>query len=120
MANMKIHRAVTYASFLVILIVASILASLPTRFPNAMIAWAPMIAFVSPAIALVGFLLVRPVLPGLVFRLMLITGGVLSIGMTLNGRMSPFILLLFLMALAALFVQRDRGPSEVEPAKLAH
>ncbi len=113
---MKVQKLVACSSLIVVLIVAGSIALLPIRFPNAMIAWEPAFAFFSPAIALAGLLLLQSVLPTPIFRLLLIAGGVVSIGMALRGRMSSVILPLLLIALATLFIQRRRGPCEGELA----
>ncbi len=106
---MKIHKAVAYSSLLIILLLAGIIGSLPARFPNSTIAWVPIITFIAPAVALAAFLLLHPLLPRRSFRLLLAAAGILSVAMTLTGAMSIIILLLFLLALGALYIQRDRN-----------
>ena len=101
---MKVYKFVAYSSLVVVLLTAILFASLPFRFPNAIIFWRPIIRFSVPAIILVGLLFVKLIMPLKTFRIVLAILLMLSIIATLLGWMAYIILGIFLIALGALYL----------------
>lgn len=104
---MKVHKAVTYSSLVIILLGAVLFGSLPFRFPKSNISWWPIVAFSMPAIALTVFLFIKPLLLLRTFRVLLVVAAILSVGAALFGWLAPIIVSLFLLGLLALYVQGD-------------
>ncbi len=104
---MKLSRAVAFASLAVILFVGILTASLPARFPGSRIAWGPMLIFMSPALVLLVLLLTRPLLELKVFRVLLVLAALLAVATAVARWLAPVVLCIFLIALAALYLQGD-------------
>jgi|GEM_PF-5996964 len=109
---MKLYKAVAYSSLAIVLLTATLFASLPFRFPNSSIAWRSIITLSIPAIALTGLLFVKLIIPLKQFRILLITLAILSIVATLIGWMAFVILGIFIIALGVLYL-----PSWVKQTK---
>ena len=101
---MKLYKFVSYTSLVIIALVTILLASLPIRFPNSIIAWKPAILIMSPAVVLVVLLFVKPFLSKKVFLvLIMLFAGVAILG-TIAGWMSPILMGIFLVACLALYI----------------
>ncbi len=106
---MKLSRFIALASLAVILFVGILTASLAARFPGSTIAWGSMLVFITPALLLLALLVTRPILQLKVFRVLLVLAAVLALAATVGRWVAPVVLCIFLMALAALYLQGDPG-----------
>ncbi len=104
---MKLSKPITLASLVVILFVGILAASLPARFPGSKFAWGPMLIFITPALVLLVLLLTRPMLKLEVFRVLLVLAALLAFAATVGRWLAPVVLCIFLIALAALYLQGD-------------
>ncbi len=104
---MKLSRFIAFASLAVILFVGILAASLPARFPGSRSAWEPMLIFITPALILLVLLLTRPILQLKVYRVLLLLAALLAFAATVGRWVAPVVLCMFLIALAALYLQGD-------------
>ncbi|MCG2784001.1 MAG: hypothetical protein L6461_02735 [Anaerolineae bacterium] len=104
---MKLYRFVSYSSLAVILIAFLLLGSLPFRFPDAMIAWEPVVLLLSPAVVLVALLFVKPLLSSKGFLLLNLLLAAIAILLTIAGRMSPVLLGIFFLACFTLYLSKN-------------
>ncbi len=104
---MRLSRVIALASLAVILFVGILTASLPARFPGSTIAWGPMLVLIAPALVLVALLLTRPIVQLKVFRALLALAAILALAGTVGRWVAPVVLWIFLVALAALYLQGD-------------
>ncbi len=104
---MKLSRVIALASLAVILFVGILTASLPARFPGSTIAWGSMLIFMTPALVLVALLLTRPILQLKVFRVLLVLAALLAFAATIGSWVAQVVFCIFLIALAALYLQGD-------------
>jgi membrane-associated HD superfamily phosphohydrolase len=110
--NMKLYKFVSYSSLVIIALVTILLASLPIRFPNSLIAWKQIILILIPAVVLVVLLFVKPLLSNKVFlALTILFAGVAILG-TIAGWMSPILLGIFLVACFALYISGNTSQSD--------
>ena len=111
---MKLYKFVSYTSLVIIAIATLILASLPIRFPNSLIAWGPAILFLIPAVVLVVLLFIKPLLSSKVFLTLTILFAGVAIWGTIAGWMSPILLGIFLVACFALYISGNTPQSEFQ------
>ncbi len=101
---MRLYKFVTYASLLVIFLLALVLGSLFFRFPASDIAWRPAILFAIPAIVIVVLLFLKPLCSQKVYRVVILSLAGFSILATIFVWMAPIVLGIFLAAILALYL----------------
>jgi hypothetical protein len=109
---MRLYKFVSYTSLVIIALATILLASLPIRFPNSIIAWKPAILFMSPAVVLVVLLFVKPLLSSKVFLTLTMLFAGVAIWGTIAGWMSPILLVIFLVACLALYISGSTSQSD--------
>jgi hypothetical protein len=104
---MKLYKFVSYTSLVIVTLAVLLLASLPFRFPNSSIAWEPAILFLSPAVVLVMFLFVKPILSNKPYFFLNVAFAGIAVWLTIANRMSPILLGIFLIGCFALYFSRN-------------
>jgi hypothetical protein len=104
---MKLYKFVSYTSLVIVALNVLLLASLPFRFPNSSIAWEPAILLLSPAVVLVVFLFVKPLLSKKVYLFLNVAFVGIAIWLTIEKRMMLIVLGIFLIGCFALYFSKN-------------
>jgi hypothetical protein len=110
---MKLYKFVSYTSLVIVAVVTILLASLPIRFPNSLIAWKQIILILIPAVVLVILLFVKSHLSRKVFLTITILFAGVAFLVTIAGWMSPILLGIFLVACLALIISVNFPQSDL-------
>jgi hypothetical protein len=104
---MKLHKWVSYTALVIVLLALLLLASLPFRFPHSFIAWEPALLFLSPAIVLVVFLFMKPLVSRKIYLSLNVVFAGIMIWLSIADRMSPILTGIFLGGCFALYFSKN-------------